>query len=922
MIHKLFFLICFLAFYSHVSAQRGNLLVKNYRLATNPQISEIVQNKKGIIYFAHAEGILSYDGLRWDNINIGSSPHCLTTDNEDNLWIGGKGFIGKLTIDLAGKLNFEKVKIQTDKEIGDIISLALYGNSLYFYSEKAIIQFKDNQAKVLYFQEDQEMLGWLLLKDEIFVNTMDKGLCKLNGNSLQTIQANFNDKIIHNFINYDDKNLLLTTNDNQLWLFDGKQTIPYNTYAAQYLQENFLEKVANVSAHELAISTLAGGVLIVNKQDRSIRHIINYETGLADNETSAIFTDRQKGIWICHAEGISRVALHLPIYNLSHYPGLEGKPYTICKVKDLLYVATNSGLFYLSASNKDDVSGKVAQERQRQMQQIAWQNARLNAQKKKLNLKNVVNKINPLAKPEEKKEKAPKIVTVVVEANVYDYNYSNYIIEKTPYNFRKIAGIESKCKQLIPFQGRLIALTNTGLYEVLYGIASSIVDDRNIQYAEVSKQNPNILFVATNKGAFWLQKTADGWSKPNPIANIQGVCFNICQKENIIWLTGEGKIWKVSTNAYGVPSQATTFKLESNSTMRIIAREINGHLLFFTPKTVFAHQKLLIGDVFLPAKDWLLYGLNNTRLYFNQNNFTWVNQETAWEVLGTTKAPLAKYLPILPEVQDVYQDENGLLWVATPQGVFLIRNENLTEKAEKQLITFVKKVQSGEGTILNLQKTSIESNGNVQNFSLQMAAPFFVAEENTQFQYLLKGLDDDEWSDWRRQSSIDFPYLPSGNYELHIRAKNALGELSETEIFKFEIKAPFWETWWFYLMQLGIMFGLLLAAVIYNRRGAESKIASVITLVSLITIFEFIILLLEPIIDDFVGGVFVFKLIMNILLAISLIPLEKRIRTYLQNSEYLDAIARKIGFRQKVQDIKDYLNVNTLKDLARNRRQE
>jgi len=113
-----------------------------------------------------------------------------------------------------------------------------------------------------------------------------------------------------------------------------------------------------------------------------------------------------------------------------------------------------------------------------------------------------------------------------------------------------------------------------------------------------------------------------------------------------------------------------------------------------------------------------------------------------------------------------------------------------------------------------------------------------------------------------------------------------------------------------------------LAAVIYNRKGAESKVASVITLVAIITIFEFVILLLEPIIDDFVGGVFIFKLIMNILLAISLIPLEKRIRTYLQSSEYLDAIARKIGFRKKMQEIRDYLNVGDIRELARNRRQQ
>lgn len=919
MIRAIFFLLYFLGTYANLQAQMGNLLVKNYRLPTNPQVNEIVQSKQGIIYFAHSEGILSYDGLRWDNLNINYSPRCLWIDAQDNLWVGGKEFIGKLTIDITGKLNFERIKIPIEKEIGDVISLAAFADAIYFYSEKAIIQYKNNEVKIIHYQEEQEMQGWLLHQGNIFINTPDKGLCKLNGTSLQVIQNDFSDKVIHNFVPFDEKNILLSTSDNQLWLFDGKIT-PYSTYASQYLQENFLEKVANVSDSELAISTLAGGVLIINKKDRSIRHIINYETGLADNESSAIFTDQQKGIWVCHSEGISRIALHLPVYNISHYPGLEGKPYTVSKVKNLLYVATNSGLFYLSASNKDDVSGKVAQEKQRQMQQIAWQNARLKAQKKKLKLRNVVDKVNPLKKAEEPKEKAPKVVTVVVEANVYDYNYSNYIIEKIPYNFRKIAGIDSKCKQLVPFQGRLIALTNTGLYEVLYGIASSIVEDRNIQYAEVSKQNPNILYIATNKGAFWLQKTAEGWSKPNYIAAIQGICFSLCQKDKNIWFTGEGKVWKAYISPQGSPTKVAKYTIEANSTMRIVAREVNGDLLFFTPKTVFIHKPLLIGDAFLPAKDWLSYGLNLTRLYINQSSYTWINQETTWEALGKSKSTLSKYLSTLPEVQDVYQDENNLLWVATPQGIFLVKPQSSEKKDEKRLTTFVKKIQNGEGKILDLKKTSIESQGNAQNFSLQIAAPFFIAEENTQFQYLLKGLDDGEWSAWRKQANIDFPYLPSGNYELLIRAKNALGELSDTEVFAFEVAAPFWETWWFYLMQIGILFGLLLAAVIYNRRGAESKVASVITLVALITIFEFIILLLEPIIDDFVGGVFIFKLVMNILLAISLIPLEKRIRTYLQNSEHLDALAQKIGFRKKMQDIKDYMG--NIKDLARNRRQE
>jgi hypothetical protein len=185
--------------------QRGNLMVKNYRLSNAPQVSEIVQNKQGILYFAHSEGILSYDGLRWENLNLSYSPRCLLIDKQENLWTGGKGFIGRLTTDLSGKLNFEQIQISSNKEIGEISSIAAFGDEIYFYSEKAILQYKNNEAKILYYQENQEMLGWLLFRNEIFINTPDKGLCKLNGTSLQVVRADFSEKIIHNFINLDEK---------------------------------------------------------------------------------------------------------------------------------------------------------------------------------------------------------------------------------------------------------------------------------------------------------------------------------------------------------------------------------------------------------------------------------------------------------------------------------------------------------------------------------------------------------------------------------------------------------------------------------------------------------------------------------------------------------------------------------------------
>lgn len=909
----LFFLSSFLF------AQRGNLWVKNYRLNFTPQVTEVAQDKQGILYFAHSEGILMYDGFVWENLPLSFSPHTIAFVSENELWVAGKGSISRGILDETQKWQFEPIANQDfEKELGTFKSIHVQEKQVYFYSDKALCKWNGTSLETLFLQENGEMQGWCLLNNEIFLNIAEKGFCKLNGKNLMPIRSDFAEKYIQNFITLDKNRLLLACDDNLLWTFDGKTFDTYSNFASNYLNENFLEKITQLSEKEWVISTLAGGALILNKQDRSIRYIINQETGLADNEISAIFVDKQKDIWLCHTEGISKVSTNLPVYSFSHYPGLEGKPTSIFKKKDLLYVGTNVGLFFLSRSNKDDVSGQVTQEKQRQMQILAWEQARQRAkQKKQKGLKGFLEQITT-QKKKEKPQNQTKIVTVVVEANVYEYNYSNFLLEQIPFNFRKISGIDSKCKQLIDFQGHLIALTGTGLYEITFGMAKNILEDKTIQYLEVAETNPNILYVCSSKGFFYLLKNGDSWSEPQWISGLQGFVFNCSQYEKHLWLAGQGKIWKLELSQAGVPTKIKAiYTLEKNSNMRMYSRVVQKNLVFFSNKIVLEKTNLAF-DLLLPSEKYSLLKLGEANLFFGHNKQIWAFQEQNWQELNVSQAnPATRFLSVLNEVQDVFQDENGHLWVATASGVFWI-NAWEAKKEEKEPNLFVRQIE-GNDKLLSLENAIIQSDNEGQKVSIRVASPFFIGEENTQIQYRLKGLDDNnEWSEWRNQSLIEFPFLPNGHYELQIRSRNAMGTLSSVYHFPFLVKAPFWQTWWFYLIQIGVMIGLLLAAVIYNQRGAESRVASVITLVAIITIFEFIILLLEPVIDNFVGGVFIFKLIMNILLAVSLVPLEKKVRTYLQNSEYLEKLARKLGFRKP---ISEYFNVNQLKELAKNRRQ-
>jgi len=61
----------------------------------------------------------------------------------------------------------------------------------------------------------------------------------------------------------------------------------------------------------------------------------------------AILCDRNRGVWIAHDYGFTRIAPYLPFRSYNHYPGLEGSLLCAHSFGGQLYVGTTLGLFAL-----------------------------------------------------------------------------------------------------------------------------------------------------------------------------------------------------------------------------------------------------------------------------------------------------------------------------------------------------------------------------------------------------------------------------------------------------------------------------------------------------------------------------------------------------------------------------------------------
>ena len=133
--------------------------------------------------------------------------------------------------------------------------------------------------------------------------------------------------------------------------------------------------------------------------------------------------------------------------------------------------------------------------------------------------------------------------------------------------------------------------------------------------------------------------------------------------------------------------------------------------------------------------------------------------------------------------------------------------------------------------------TTLQNNGtiylrNVQlsgkNIPIRSEYHFSHAENNLKFQfgYLLfqndqpisleYKLNDGNWFSTGRQGAVSFASLSPGNYDLLVRLKN---ETNKTLHIQFEIKAPFWQTWWFFLL---IALVLAVCVVLFIQRRMKT----------------------------------------------------------------------------------------------------
>lgn len=203
----------------------------------------------------------------------------------------------------------------------------------------------------------------------------------------------------------------------------------------------------------------------------------------------------------------------------------------------------------------------------------------------------------------------------------------------------------------------------------------------------------------------------------------------------------------------------------------------------------------------------------------------------------------------------IFQSSDHHVWIGTTDRLtlsYLSKFKEEKEEKEKSFVLFISKLDLFNEKInwvdLNKQKIKTQklNNGvNIQNLEFSGLSPWYNIPENlclkhdnnyltfhftaitqdqpwkTKYQFKMDEMDND-WSTWKLDNTAHYSHLHPGNYTLKVRAMDHKGTQSEIVTYKFEIRNPWWFSWWMKAVYL-LVFMCITYLIHINQKNKTIK---------------------------------------------------------------------------------------------------
>ena len=752
-----------------------NYSPEDYKL--QPQNWCIVQDQRGIIYAANQGGLLEYDGVSWRQIEVpNTNIRSLAMDESGTIYVGGLNEFGYLEADANGTLLYRSLVQHLEdrqKNFFNVWRIHTLNEGIYFMTWKYLFRWEPGtkQIKVWETGKERYFRASFTCGGKLFLRQENTGVVQMGDDTLQLLPGSERFGIIKIYMmapyapyapyaSYSPDNrrdLVIVTRDSGFFRYKIEshtlEAIP-GTGAAGYLQEKEFYYGQRLSNGDFALATGSGGLVIMDA-NAAIKKVFTKASGLQNESVKYVCEDLEGNLWLALEKGISKIeyASSISIYddNRSNLPGLV-LAVTQHGQGNKLYVGTTRGLFFLET---------------------------ISAAK-----------------------------------------------------FQQVPGISESCFSLASLDHLVLAATQAGVYGVEEDKTSLQVTRTPAYVLLPSGKNPNRVWVGTVSGLYSLIAGENRqWREERQFIKEEPVRTIVEEPGGTLWLGSEinGAV-KIDFPQPGDMSNSVITRYDTSHGLpggvvrvfkaagRVMFATNNGLFRFnqesgtFTPdNTLGAQFNTRYTEVFRIAED----RMQNLWLHSENRNIQAIHREDGTYTLN--EKPFLRIPPV--GVNAIYPTPDGkAVWFAGNEG--LIRYDTTMEKTQRhEFSTLIRKVVVNGQLVFDGYQAATAGQRlypvlpyRNRNLRFEFAAPFFEAEPETRYQYVLEGYDQD-WSPWSKEPQIAYTNLDGGVYSFRVRAKNVYENISREAVFNFRVLPPWYKTWWAFLLYAAAVFPLIFLIV-------------------------------------------------------------------------------------------------------------
>lgn len=310
------------------------------------------QGPNGDIYIGNNLGLLSFDGAEWQlhemptQLNVRS----ILIDNE-RIYVGSYNEFGYFEKDQYGQFIYyslqDKLK-HTVMHDDDIWNIVKQDNTIYFQSFSSWFTYEANEVKA-YYHEKFHPLYFHKAHNNIYVQAVNGDFFILKNNTPHLLFAReaVGDDNIVAIIEKEEGKILLCTEWNGLFLFDGKKVEQWHTDIDPQLKKIQLNRATTTKKDSsIILGSIRDGIYAIDKEGK-LKWNYNTAKKLYNNSVLRLFCDDEDNIWAALDNGISLIHTGIGFSILE--PRISdfslGMVYGIELVNEDIYIATNNGAY-------------------------------------------------------------------------------------------------------------------------------------------------------------------------------------------------------------------------------------------------------------------------------------------------------------------------------------------------------------------------------------------------------------------------------------------------------------------------------------------------------------------------------------------------------------------------------------------------